>query len=108
MSKRSSETKPEAPRDSPKVYRRSGSGQAPDPETLADVLKVMPKDAMEQRLGFALFTCARVWITVLIALYLTIISPWYARLCPLHALFVLSAHSHFCGECCGHERSSEA
>lgn len=40
-------------------------------------MKVLPKDAMEIRLGFALFTAARVWACNIIAFYLLVHAPWY-------------------------------
>ena len=60
-------------------------GYAPDPETLRDVMKVLPKDALEQRVGFAFFTTFRVWAFTLLGLYLTSIAPWY--LLPLTWVF---------------------
>jgi len=44
---------------------------------MAEVLESMGNEALEIDLPYALFTTVRVWITVLTAIYLTSISPWY-------------------------------
>uniref|UniRef100_A0A6B2L979 Fatty acid desaturase domain-containing protein n=1 Tax=Arcella intermedia TaxID=1963864 RepID=A0A6B2L979_9EUKA len=56
------------------------------PEDLAEVMKVMPKDAMQVDLPFAFFTTARVWAFCVFSTYLVYISPWY--LLPLSWVFM--------------------
>lgn len=60
-------------------------GTAPDPKSLADVMRVLPADKFEIRLGFAFFTFFRVWVSTGVGLYLTMIAPWY--LLPLAWVF---------------------
>ena len=55
------------------------------PKTMADVMSVLPKDAMEVNLPYALFTTVRVWVTVIVAFYLLSVAPWY--LVPLAWIF---------------------
>jgi len=48
-----------------------------DIKSMADVLTAMGEEALILDLPFALFTTVRVWVTVIVATYLTSISPWY-------------------------------
>jgi omega-6 fatty acid desaturase (delta-12 desaturase) len=101
-----SEGNADAPRETKVVAKRPTPLQKPDPENLSDVLKILPRDAMEQRLGFALFTAVRVWVTVFIALYLTINSPWY--LLPFAWVFLGTAATGLfvVGHDCAHQSFS--
>jgi len=82
--------------------------QAKNPDTLSDVLKILPKDAMEQRPGFAFFTAARVWLTVFVAFYLVTISPWY--LLPFAWVFLGTAATGLfvVGHDCAHQSFSRS
>jgi len=109
MSKRrTSGGKDSEPRDSVVAAKRPTPLQSSDPETLQDVMKVLPKDALEQRPLFAVFTAVRVWVTVLIALYLTIISPWY--LLPFAWVFLGTAATGLfvVGHDCAHQSFSKS
>jgi len=47
------------------------------PSDLAEVFKVLPKDAMSLDVKFAFFTFFRVYFTVILSVYLVYLSPWY-------------------------------
>lgn len=81
---------------------------APDPQTLRDVLRVLPKDAMEQRPVFALFTAARVWTTALVLFYLLTISPWYLMPVLWVILGTAAAGLFALGHDCAHQSFSRS
>jgi len=72
------------------------------------VFKVLPKDAMEQRPWFAVFTAARVWLTVLFGVYVLIHAPWY--LVPFVWIFLGTAATGLfvVGHDCAHQSFSRS
>jgi len=53
------------------------SGDVPKIDSMADVMSVIGKEALQLDVSFAMFTFFRVWISVLVTAYLTSIAPWY-------------------------------
>jgi len=64
----------------------NGSNVHKIPNDLVDVMKVLPKNATQVRLGFAFFTLFRVWVFMVVSTYLVYICPWY--LLPLGWIFM--------------------
>jgi len=59
------------------INARIKTGDVPKIDSMADVMTVMGREALQLDVPYALFTALRVWLCVLVAIYLTSISPWY-------------------------------
>jgi len=77
-----------------------------EPENLADVMKILPDDALTVRPLMAWFTVLRVWITVIVSYYVLYICPWY--LLPLAWAFAGTAITGLfvIGHDCAHQSFS--
>jgi len=55
---------------------RIKQGDIPQIDSMADVIDAMGNENLSLDVPYALFTTVRVWICVLLSVYLTSISPW--------------------------------
>jgi len=91
-----------------KATKKSVETPKPEISSMAEVVQAMGNDMLKIDIFYSFFTVFRVWLTVVVACYLTSISPWY--LLPIAWIFQGTAMTGLfvIGHDCAHQSFSHS